>query len=362
MIKTMFHILTLAAVLLAISVNGFSQTTPTSTTLSAAIADERTNRFTVASATGFTASTGTLDYGVFIDREFMRIRAVSGTTITVDRGQARTSATPHRSGSRVWVGRYGSSVASGTSAGGPFIQSPLYGSCTATREPFLPVIQVNATAIGGQGMYNCNNGQWEYQTLLNDQLTTLTRYCTIEGLSLLAQLTTFGDANSPIVVGNNQTPVAGTVYYGTLFLPRTMFVTGVSVLNGTVAGTDTLTSMLYRADGVALANSAQTTASGIDRFQDLAFSTAYLATGPARYWVGVSSSGTTTRLRNLRVSPGATTAGLGAFTGALGSTATYTYGLVGTANLTVLGTPTNTATGALPTTLINASSPVACIY
>lgn len=361
MIKKMLHILTLAAVLLTVfPLDSFSQSTPTSTTLSAAM-DDRATRFIVASATGFVASTGTLDYGVFVDREFMRITAVSSTTITVQRGQANTNQTSHRSGARVWVGRYSNSVIPG-SAGGPFVQSALRGSCTASGYSFLPVIQVNANATDGQAMYNCNNGQWLKQTLLDDIAPTLTRYCMPPGLQALALLTTNGDANAPFVVGNNQTPVAGTVYYGTIEIPRTMLVTGLSILNGTVAGTDDLYMGLFRADGVLLANTllTGTAASGIGRFQDIALTATFLATGPARYWISVTSEGTTTRFRNVNLTPGASTAGLGAFIGMLGSSFVNTAPAL--PNLTASVAAANPTTGSLPTTLIANTAPIACVY
>lgn len=355
--KTLFQVLLVGAVLLALSSNAFSQTVPTSTTLSAAITDERATRLSVASATGFVASTGTLDYGLFVDHEFMRITAVSGTVITVTRAQANTSATTHRSGARVWVGQYGSRQITGAATGGPFVQSPLYGSCTASRSAFLPVIQVNNNAIDGQAMYNCNNGQWAKQTLLDDNLPTWTRYCTAN-LSGFSLLTTFVIA-SGVAIGTNTTPVTGTVYYASIEVPQTMLVTGVSVLNGTVASTDNLRVMLYRADGTPLARNlaAGTAASGIDQFQDIAFTATYLATGPARYWVGVSASGTTTRLRTI---PSPTSAAANAFTGILASSALSTFNLVATANL--VGGVGATLTTALPTTQIDAVGPVACLY
>lgn len=358
--RKFFQLLMVVAVLLAGSLNAFSQTTPTSTTLSAAIADERTTRFTVASATGFVASSGTLDYGVFIDREFMRITAVSGTTITVNRARSSTSATSHRSGARVWVGQYGSSAAGGQT-GGPFVQGPLYGSCTASRQPYLPVIQVNASALDGQAMYNCNNGQWARQTLLDDVLPMAARYCTanISGFSLL---TTFVIANG-VTLGTNTTPVSATVYYATLNIPQTMLLTGISALNGTVAATDSLKYTLYRADGTPLATTAGagTTATGIDQFQDIAFTATYLATGPARYWVSVVTNGTTTRLRTI---PSPTSAAANAFTGILASSATSTFNIVGTQNLIGIGNQAvgGNATTALPTTQIGDVGPIACVY
>lgn len=353
----LFQVLMLVAVLLAVSMNAFSQTQPTSTTLSAAISDERTTRFTVASATGFVASTNSLDYGVFIDREFMRITAVSGTTITVQRAQAATRASTHRSGARVVVGRYGSSAASGTDAGGPFIQSAPNGSCTVTNYPFMPLIQVNANATGGQAIYSCQNSQWVKNTLPEDVPMTFTRYCTVPSgaLAALNLVTSFSTAGG-FGFGTNTTPVAGTVYYGTLELPRTMWITGLSALNGQVAATDVVRLQIYRADGVSLGNTALAgaTASGFWRFQDQDLVTAVLAPGPARYWISYQTNGTTTRFVSVPapISAAQTTATTGmigsSFTGGL-STAAAIGNLIGTAS-------------ALPTTAIGDTIPVACVY
>ena len=363
--RKLINILMLVAVLLATSTAAFSQVNPTSTTLSAAIADERVTRINVASATGFVASTGTLDYGIFVDREFMRITGVSGTVITVSRGQSNTSATPHASGARVFVGRYGSSATTG-SAGGPFIQGPMRGSCTASGMPFLPLIQVNANALDGQAMYNCNRGFWVKQTLLNDvDSATPTRVCTPEGLAALALLTTFGDTNAPFVVGTNTTPTAGRLHYGTIFVPQTMLLTGASLLNGTVGGTDKINLALYRADGVgplAKTLAGGTTASGIGRFQDIAFTSTYLATGPARYWILAQINGTTTRFRTINLTPGSTTAGLGEFLGVLGSFLPSVTFDVLPSNLTTGAAGASTPATALPTTLIDASVPISCLY
>ena len=324
------------AVLLAVSVNAFSQGTAiTSTTLSAAIADERTTRLTVASATGFTASSDTLDYGVFIDHEFMRITAVSGTTITVMRAQASTNAQRHRSGARAYVGLYGSSAASGTQVGGPFIQTPMQGSCTRTQYPRMPLIQVNANALGGQAFYNCLGGQWYKQTLLDDELAqtggaTQPKYCTIPIGSVA-----YGS------LGTSTTFVNGTVYVASVFVPQTMLVTGVSTLvNGTV-GTNNFLAAIYDATGALLANSAVAGAvtAGANTFNDRALTAAFVLTGPARYFIGVQGNGTTDGIRTVAVST---------FIDLTGNSRTGTFGTL----------PAIT----VPTTLTADTAPISCLY
>lgn len=112
-----------------------AQTAVTTTALSAAVS-LTANTINVVSATGFTASTGSVDYYVYVDREAMRITAVSGTIISVQRGQLRTGNNSHRSGAIAFVGTASQFVP----------QDPAPGSCTrATGQLNTPLI---STATG----------------------------------------------------------------------------------------------------------------------------------------------------------------------------------------------------------------------
>jgi len=109
-----------------------AQTAVTTTALSRALNMTDTVLY-VVSATGFTASSGTATYYVYIDREAMEIRSVSGTTITVRRGQLQTNQTSHRSGAIAVVGLAERFIS----------QDPYPGSCTrATDQRFTPLINV----------------------------------------------------------------------------------------------------------------------------------------------------------------------------------------------------------------------------
>ena len=69
----------------------------TSTKLTVALdADDRTIR--VDAATGFVVG-----YGLYVDREYMSVVSITGTTISVRRGAGGTRATPHVCGARVFV-------------------------------------------------------------------------------------------------------------------------------------------------------------------------------------------------------------------------------------------------------------------
>lgn len=288
--RKLFTILTLAVVLCGLSTNAFSQVQPTYTTTSAAVT-QTANFITVTSATGFTASTTNIDYGVFIDHEFMRITSVSSTRIGVQRGQANTNQSPHKSGATVFVGTFAGQpgVATGQT-GGPFIQNSLVGSCTRSDYGILPLIQVNANRR--QAMYNCNGGQWLEQTLPDDvPAGPLAPICNI-AIGSVAYAS----------VGTNTADIASKSMRTTIWVPYTQSFTGIQVLQGGTATTDNITVGLFDAGGKRIATSAAagTLLSGASTFKSIAFAlnrnaaaqTLTMVTGPALYWVAVTGNGT----------------------------------------------------------------------
>lgn len=115
-----------------------AQATVTQTTTSAAIT-LTDDAISVASATGFTVG-----YTVYIDKEAMRVSAISGTRISVVRGLGGTVRTTHQSSAPVLVGpsTYFSNAAPS-------------GSCSAIAEPALPRVVLSTGDV-----YNCTNSQW----------------------------------------------------------------------------------------------------------------------------------------------------------------------------------------------------------
>ena len=107
---------------------------------------------------------------------------------------------------------------------------------------------------------------------------------------------------------------------------------------------------------------AGTLAASIAQFQDVDLTAPILVTGPARYWVGVQLNGTTARFATVNLTPGATTAGLGAFIGMLGSSVTGTLTVFPNLSTYQQGTGTLAALDARPASLIANTAPVACIY
>jgi hypothetical protein len=95
--------LTLSALAAFAAIASFGQTILTPTTLSAAVTKAKQIQIVVASATGITAPTQTTSVDLYIDKELMLVEAVSGTTVTVSRGQGGTTATTHASGALVFA-------------------------------------------------------------------------------------------------------------------------------------------------------------------------------------------------------------------------------------------------------------------
>lgn len=90
----------LALVLLAGTAQ--AQTTLTNTTLSAALTGAADQTMTIASATGWTATTSAAQTYALINREVVGVRSLSGTLVGITRGQFGTRATGHTSGQKVW--------------------------------------------------------------------------------------------------------------------------------------------------------------------------------------------------------------------------------------------------------------------
>lgn len=94
--------------------------------------------------------------------------------------------------------------------------------------------------------------------------------------------------------GASSVHVAGTMNISEIFIPHWNTWKGLSVLNGTIVGTDNMLVALYGGSGILLANSAVagTLSAGASTFQarDFLFP---ITLPPGRYFCGVQSNGTT---------------------------------------------------------------------
>jgi hypothetical protein len=305
--KTLINSLAVLGLLLAASTS-FGQTVLTMTTLSAAVnggassANSTTGNpsfLSVNSATGISApvpnTSSTTNYAtseaqsyLFVDRELMQVKAVSGTTIQVIRGVNSTQSSSHASGALVFVvpGNY-------ASGGNDRFLSIPQGSCTRSNELYLPVIQFVSGIVS-----DCLNGQWvngdSYQTtraLVTGSTTAANGYRYPEpGGTAYTALQTNGTA-----------PAANTqIECSEYDLPFSMYLSGLAPLNGTTVGTDKHWVLLYDAGGAVLANSAVAGAltSGASTYQKYSFVTPYYAVGPNRYFACYGSNGTTDTIRH----------------------------------------------------------------
>lgn len=82
----------------------------------------------------------------------------------------------------------------------------------------------------------------------------------------------------------NQTPVATEVYIAEVFVPANMTVTGIAILNGTVASGNVKVG-LANVSGVNIATSASTASSGTTAYQLVPFTAPLAVLGPATYYV-----------------------------------------------------------------------------
>lgn len=108
-----------------------------------------------------------------------------------------------------------------------------------------------------------------------------------------------GQAPATSTQGTDTTPVSGTIFFGQVFIPANVTLTGISYLIGTVGGTNSVIVGLYNNAGTLVKNSALggTVVGTLATMQRVPFTSSYAATGPAMYWVSVSMNGTTARLR-----------------------------------------------------------------
>lgn len=164
---------TAAAVLVAVGLlSGVAsaQTTLTSTTLSAAISDGQTRTMTIASASGWTASSSAATTFALIDREVVGVEALSSTTVTISRGQFSTRATGHPSGTKVWFIPAGSVALSNYDRAGTC--STTGSSDLSMSGSVVPVLN----PITGNAFYCTSTGVWlPVTTLLGSNSCTVTQ-------------------------------------------------------------------------------------------------------------------------------------------------------------------------------------------
>lgn len=258
----------------------------------------------VASATGITGpspntsftsglvSTSDATTYLYVDRELMQVKAVSGTTVTVIRGLMSTAAASHASGALVFIVPVSAQI---IWSGANYGQAPAVpeGSCTRASELYLPRIQFQSGIVS-----DCNGGQW----VNGDALQTSRQgvHGQTSGANGWRYPDPGGTAISALETAGTAAAAATEIYCTEIDIPFSMFVQGIGVLNGTTVGTNKHFAILYDNAGAVLANTATagTTTAGASTYQKLNLVTPYYLVGPSRYFACDGLNGTTDTIRH----------------------------------------------------------------
>ena len=183
----------------------------------------------------------------------------------------------------------------------------------------------SATFTSGQYVICAQGVATNVFTTVNETVTT-SDLTVSDDVTVTGDLTTSGTtavtpASAPASVfsalpasatsGTDTAFADGTTFLTSVFVPCNMTVTGVGFLVGSVGGTDKVIVRLYNSAGTLLASSTTassgTTAGTAAQLQEIAFTATYAATGPRRYFIGISANGLTAKLRTLPAYTGAKT-------------------------------------------------------
>jgi hypothetical protein len=250
----------LLAVGLMLCASAFGQTIVPSTTLAAAVTstNSQLNTFKLASTSGITAGNTML----YIDGEADFVNAVTTTpaTVTVTRGQPTSRVSTHVNGAIVWYGPPSYF----------YFQNPIgypSGSCTRSQSSVLPYIDIGNSVIS-----DCLGGVWVNG--INSPLSPKVVFAPASGGSVLTG------------VGTSTATTNTSMYCVEADLPTNKLLTGLELLQGTVAGNGNRNAILYDWAGNLLAHSASiATASGNESlYAAYPFTAKYFAVGPASYW------------------------------------------------------------------------------
>lgn len=131
---------------------------------------------------------------------------------------------------------------------------------------------------------------------VNDQSSTLSAYTIATGQASLAfTLTTMPSA----VAVNASTDANNTIYLSPIFVPVTFTSLGGCWYNGTTVTSDKHMIEVFNSSGTLLANSATAgvaDSGNANKFQCTTWTATVTLVGPAMYWVGAVSNGTTDTL------------------------------------------------------------------
>jgi hypothetical protein len=197
-----------------------AQSSMTTTTLTAAMT-ARQSQVYVASATNINPPGAPISQGgigaaagapavtlIMVDREVMRVNAISGTTVQVDRGFQGTASASHLSGAKVYV-----------AGAGTFRAGQPSGSCTLANIAFLPQIDVNTG-----NAFNCVNSMW---TAYYPSISTPVVGAAVASASTMAPTGIINHVTGTAAVNTITLPAGFTGGCLTL-IPDAIFTTGTS--------------------------------------------------------------------------------------------------------------------------------------
>jgi hypothetical protein len=270
--------LILSALLLTTSMS-FGQTILTTTTLSSAVSTSAGTTIPLTAVTGITANNTVLFVadGNVGEAMFVNSVSTSAKTAGVTRGyQTLGKARPHASGALVFI----VPMSGGYPAALNTVQPE--GSCTRSGIPYLPVI---SAGIGGHPtvISDCVGGVWVNGMITSQNNTPWRLQQPDPGGTIYTSINT---------TGTTLTNFATTEYCTEIDIPYSKLVTGLGVLNGTVASTDKHAIALYDATGNLIAQSpaAGTTATGASAYQEFSFSTLDYLFRPSRFFALLHSN------------------------------------------------------------------------
>jgi hypothetical protein len=260
---------------LVLTVCASAQTLLTNTTLSAAVANGRQQGIQVTSTTGIVVNTF-----LVIDTEVMAVVNVpsTGTIIGVVRGSNGTVAKPHVSGAYIFIVPIAATQAiTNTDPQGACTRgsaSLSQGQPTSQSTLYLPIYSTQSRT-----WWDCVGGNFVGGLPLQ-QVNAIP--------SLIYNIPTGGTIYTSIDTNGVALAATTDLYCSELDLPYSKVLQGIKMLNGTSVATDHHIYSLYDSQGVFLAASASTTSFGsASEYGGAAFSTPYLAVGPAQYFTCV---------------------------------------------------------------------------
>ncbi len=207
---------------------------------------------------------------IYVDHEAEQVLDVSTYSNTCFVVMRSSAPAQHSSGAKAWFGPQQWFGAIDPLGG---INSP----CTITALYAYPDIVPSTQTI-----WYCVDSQWVNG--VPEQVSNV-------------PYTFFTTLSNPgnLIAATSVTDTAGGEYASQIFIPANVTLTGACWLNAGTVGTDKRLAILWDASGAVVANTATAgvTVAGASQYQCAAWTSTVSVVGPATYYVGVQTAGTT---------------------------------------------------------------------